>query len=174
MAAPPMPKLRREIGFLTAVARLEVGALFWPEGVLSLVVGGGGGAWVLSATKLAERDSLVGDSVEPIGVLMGVVFAAYALLVALLSDDYVKLLDEAEGGIAAFLHPFMFAAGLQVATMFLTLGYRASAAHLPSRIEHGAFVVWAVLLSFTLLDLVALARNVSMHGLMRARQMKSR
>lgn len=164
---------RRHAGFLAALGHSRLASLAWPEGVIALVFGLGGGIALLGPTSVDERLSLVGDGLNLLGVLLGVVFAAFALLIALFSDDYVRALDKVEGGVISFMRPFMLALGLQVTTVLLTLAYRAGAAHLPSKGEVGLFLCWAFLLTYVIADVVALGRTVTMHGLARARQLRS-
>jgi hypothetical protein len=163
-----MANSRRDVGYLHSIGRTPFGSLIWPEGVLALIVGVGGGAALVRWTGLAERIATVGDALGVLGVLLGVVFAAFALLIALFSDEYVQLLSKANDGVIAFLRPFMIAIGTQVLTIFVTIGYRATARHLPPTVEHAAFVVWAFLFSYVLFDVVALTRSVMLHGLHRA------
>ncbi len=147
---------------------MSLAALVWPEGVVALVIGLGGGTALLNSTTAPERIAIVGDSLSLLGVLLGIVFAAFALLIALFSEEYIRLLGKAEGGIMAFLRPFVVAIGWQVTTMFISIGYRAAATDLDSRAEVGVFLAWAFLFTFALADVVALTRNVTMHGLYRA------
>ena len=57
--------------------------------------------------------------------LLGLVFAAFSLLIALFSDDYIRLLSKAEDGVEAFLRPSTIAIGLQVTAIVAAIGYRA-------------------------------------------------
>ena len=164
-----MNEQRSQVGFLRSVGRTPIGQLLWPEGTIALVVGLGGGIALLNTMTAAERVQTVGDGLQLLGVLLGVVFAAFALLIALFSDEYVKLLTKAEGGVLVFLRPFIIAIGCQVTTLFLTVGYRASATDLDSRIEVGVFLAWAFLFAFSLADVVALGRSIMLHGIYRAR-----
>lgn len=111
---------------------------------------------------------VVGDGLALTGLLLGLVFAAFSLLIALLSDRYIRLLSKAEGGVAAFLRPYMIAIGLQVTSIFVAIGYRAAYPHMTYAVAATVFLVWAFLFAYVLVDIVALARNVTLHGLYRA------
>ena len=165
-----MPTSRRSVGFITSLSHMTLGSLLWPEGVLSAVIGLGGGGGILYLTRLSERISLVGSAFTVLGVLLGVVFAAFALLIALLSDEYIQILGHANDGVIAFFRPFIVAVGLQVTTIFVGLGYGAAAPHIPAGYEGAAFLIWAFLFSYVLIDVVALTRMITMHGMARARQ----
>jgi len=163
---------RHEAAFFTALWRSSLGSLLWPEGTAALVIGVGGGIALHHWVTVKDRVTIVGDSLVLVGALLGVVFAAFALLVALFSDEYVTLLDKAVGGIGAFLRPFILAIGLQVTTLLLSVTYVAIAKRVPPVAEFTLFLVWGFLFLYVLTDVVALTRNVLMHGLARAEQMK--
>ena len=165
-----MTSPRHEAAFLTALGHLKIRDILWPEGTLALVVGVGGTLALHHFVSLSVRISTVGDSLAMIGTLLGVVFAAFALLIALFSDAYVNLLQKAEGGIKSFLRPFIVAVGLQVTTLIVAIAYRAVAQRVPRTTEFILFVVWGFLFIYVLTDIVALTRNVMMHGLTRAAQ----
>lgn len=167
-----MNEQRRQVGFLGSIRRTPLGSLMWPEGTIAVVVGIGGGIALLNSTTASERVTTVGDGLQLLGVLLGVVFAAFALLIALFSDEYIRLLTKAEGGLIVFLRPFIIAIGCQVTTLFVTMGYRATATDLDSRIEVGVFLAWAFLFAFSLADVVSLGRSIMLHGLFRARQIE--
>lgn len=168
-----MAEQRRSVGFLHA-ANQNVGALLWPEGAIAIVLGLGGGTFLLANTSIANRSLLVADGLTSLGVLLGVVFAAFALVFSQLTDDYLSLLDKTPGGISAFLRPFVFAVGCQVITLFLAMAYRGAAAVIPSQLEVALFLAWAFLFVYSVVDVVALARNVSMHTLWRTELVRRR
>ena len=159
-----MGHLRSEIGFVGSIRRSTVGQLLWPEGTIALLLGLVGGSYLLSVLTVAERKGVVGDLLALTAALVGVVFAAFALPVALFSDTYVRLLSQAEGGVIAFFRPFMIAIGVLVTTILLAISYRAVATEVPSKVEVGAFLAVAVLGVYSLVDVIALARTVTMHG----------
>ena len=156
-----------------ALAATKFGKLLWPEGFVGMVVGVGGGIALLGSLTVGERVNLVGDTLAALGVLLGVVFAAFAVLIAFLSDSYLRLLNKAAGGIIVFLRPFMIAVGCQTTALLLAIAYRAAATDLESRVEVGLFLAWAFLFVFSVADVVALARNLSMHGVTRAEHVAS-
>jgi hypothetical protein len=164
-----MPSPRQSVGFFAALGQSTLRQLFWPEGVIAIVLGLGGGSLLVAFGTRVERVGAVGDGLLLVGVLLGVVFAAFSLLIALFSDAYIRLLAKVEGGVAAFLRPYILAIGFQVTTIFLAIGYRASVAHLPKGVDTAWFLTWAVLFSYAVADVVALTRNVTLHGLYRAR-----
>lgn len=73
----------------------------------AIVIGIGGGVALLARTTVGNRTSIAGDVLIVIGPLLGVVFGAFALVIALFSDSYLRLLNEVEDGVAAFLRPFL-------------------------------------------------------------------
>ncbi len=163
---------RHDAAFLTALAESKLGTLLWPEGTIATLVGVGGGVALHHYIALGDRVGLVGDSLVMVATMLGIVFAAYALLIALFSGEYVLLLSKAKDGVKAFLRPFMLAIGLQVITLMVALGYRATATTMPATAEFVVFLVWAFLFVYVMADIVALARNVTMHGLLRAEQIR--
>lgn len=161
-----MVSLRRRVGFLRSVGQTSVASLLWPEGTLALGLGLGGGGAIVYATSVTSRITIVGDGIAVVGLLVGVVFVALSVSVALFRDaEYAKLLQHAEGGLGAFLRPFMIAIGCEVLTLFVGIGYRGLATVLPESVEPGAFLLSATLFSYSLLDIVALTRNLIMHAL---------
>lgn len=167
-----MGQLRREVGFWSAVGRMHFRALVSAEIGGGIVLGVAGSLWMLRSATLAERSQLVGDFLPLVGALLGIVFAALALVVALLSDEYLKYLEEVGAGVLAFLSPFMFAVGLQVAVLIGSVAYRASAEALPPDAEAWCFGALTTLFAIAALDIVALARSIMMHGVARARTRK--
>jgi hypothetical protein len=163
---------RRDAAFLTALSESKLGDLLWPEGTIAAVAGIGGGVALHHFVTLSDRLGLVGDSLVMVATMLGIVFAAYALLIALFDREYVVLLAKAKDGVKAFLRPFMLAIGLQVITLMLALTYRVTASALPKTAEFVVFLVWAFLFVYVMADVVALARNVTMHGLLRAEQIR--
>lgn len=128
---------------------------------------------LVNATALRDRQAVAGDLLVVIGPLLGIVFAALALVVSFMSDRYLMLLHEhPEGGLRKFLAPFMVAVGLHVGTLILAVGYRAASGHLPAEaplLEQALFVALTFLFVWAVLDVVALARNVMAHAFTRAR-----
>jgi hypothetical protein len=154
-----------------AVARLgdyKIRDFVWPEGVFALFIGVGGAVLIVKGTKLAERLDVAGDVLTLAGALLAVVFTALALVVSIPSQDYIrKMAETPNGGILRFLDPFLVAVGTQVTIVLLGLAYKLAAAHVPKAVEHAAFYTLGFLLTFGLLDVVALARSLVRHGVNR-------
>lgn len=167
-----MGSLRREVGFWSAVGRMRFHALISAEIGGGIVIGVAGSLFMLRVTPLKDRVAMVGDYLPLVAALLGIVFAALALVVALLSDEYLKYLEDEGPGVLAFLSPFMFAIGVQVSVLLGAVVYRAGATHMSAGVEHWFFGALTTLFVIAALDVVALARSVMMHGLARARTRK--
>ncbi len=139
----------------------------WPEVAFGLA-GSGGAVALLGSTHRADRVSIAGDGLMTLGVLLGVVFAAFALLIALLDSTYVQLLNRTKSGVSNFMLPFLFALGCEIFTIILSIVYRASAEHLAKPLEAVLFPVWAFAFVYTLIDVYSLGKSVLIHGLHRA------
>jgi hypothetical protein len=167
-----MAKLRRRFGFWGAVGRLQLSDLVAPEILFGLALGGSG-AWLLvSRTTVTERVGSAGDYLALVAALLGVVFAGFALVISLMSDRYLRLLGPPDDGVVNFLSPFILATGLQVGTILGTVAYRAGAPYLPPKLEPWAFGAISVLFAISVLDVVALARSLMMHGVARAKDLE--
>lgn len=165
-----MGSLRREVGFWGSVGRLRLADLATVEILGGAVLGIAGAVLMVRTLDVGSRISVAGDYLQLVSALLGIVFAGLALVVALISENYLRLLNQGPNGILGFLSPFMIAIGLQVATVLAAVAYRASALKLSGRaVESWAFGVVTVLFVVAALDVVALARSVLMHGLARAR-----
>jgi hypothetical protein len=164
-----MSKMRRQVGFIASLGSTQLNQLLWPEGAVALVIGAGGGFCLVRCGTLPHRTEVVGEGLALVGLLLGIVFTTYSLLIAFFSDDYIKLLDNADDGIVSFLRPYISAIGLQIVAILLSIGYRASASQMPTSVEHSIFIVWSFLFVYTLVDTLALARNVAMHAITRAK-----
>ncbi|MCU1482932.1 MAG: hypothetical protein JWQ19_3718 [Subtercola sp.] len=164
-----MNKLRREVGFWGSVGRLKLSQLLSVEYVSSLLFGVGAAILLTMFGSLDSRISVAGDFLTIAPALVGVVFAGMALVVALMSDAYMRLLAESESGITGFLSPFMIALGIQVSTVVGAVGYRAFAPFMSSETEPWVFGALCVIFIASCLELVVLARNVFMHARLRTR-----
>jgi hypothetical protein len=162
--------LKPRLGFWYSLRRLNGEDIFSIELLAALLIGVGGGMALLTQSKVVDRVDIAGDFFVVIGPLLGVVFAAFALVIALMSDSYLLALNENRDGVAAFLRPFIVAVGVQVGALLFTIAYRASARFLPSKVEVGLFLVLCFLFVFSLLDVVALARAVLAHGITRGEE----
>jgi hypothetical protein len=146
--------------------------LLWPEGLPALAVGVGGAILVISNSELSDRTDLMGTIVGLAAALLAVVFTALAIMVALPAGSYLRALqrdDPGSDGMAGFLSPFLIAVGTQIAILFLALGYGLVSSHLSDTAEHLAFCLLGFLVAYGLLDVVALARSLVRHGILRAR-----
>ena len=159
-----------KLGFWHSLRRPDGEDILSGELFAALVIGIGGGTALLTQTKVADRVGIVADFFVVIGPLLGVVFAAFALVIALMSDSYLLALNENRKGVSAFLRPFIVSVGILVGALLLTVAYRASAKYLPSKVEVGVFLLLSFLFVFSLLDIVALARNVLAHGITRGEE----
>jgi hypothetical protein len=143
----------------------------WPETVFGLVIGAGGAALAIQSTDIATRVKIAAEVLPIAGVLLAVTFAALAFVVAIPSGSYLRLLAETQdGGMRNFLDPFLVAVGAQVGLVLLAFGYRIFAASVPSSIDHVAFAGLGFLVVFAILDIAALARQLVLHGILRARE----
>lgn len=165
-----MGKARREVGFWTAVRKTTIGQLLTFEIAGGALIGVAASWWLVTSTTRADRIRFVGDYLTLTPALLGVVFAALAMVVALMSEDYLRLLRESSGdGVVGFLRPFIFVIGLQVGALLSAVGFRAFAPLMPESAASWAFGVVTVLFVVSTLEVVALARSVVMHGMGRAR-----
>jgi MFS family permease len=167
-----MGKLRREFGFWRSLGRMQLRDLMAPEVVFGVLIGVGLSVALNFLASRAARAGVVGDYLPIAGALLGIVFAGFALVIALLSDDYLRWLEKTEAGVIGFLSPFMVSIGLQVATLIGAVIYLAIADHLPRTAAEWFFGVVSVLFFTAALDVVALARSVLMHGVARARRLQ--
>lgn len=138
------------------------------EGPLALTIGIVGGIALLHVTKVAERVAVAGDFLVIVGSLIGIVFAAFALVIAFLSESYLIQLERNPKGVRAFFAPFMVNVGIDVGLVIGTVAYRAAAEHFPHTFEKVYFVVLATLFVYALLNITALSRTVMAHGVTRA------
>jgi hypothetical protein len=164
-----MGELRRRVGFLASLGRLDLKQMATVELGGALVVGTAAGIYLVRHTHLQERVAIAGDILSLTSALLGVVFAALALVVGLLSETYLRLLNQERDGILAFLSPFMLATGIQVTAVIGAVFYRAFASLIPHGLEIWLFGGLMVAFLMGALAVVALARSVIMHGLARAR-----
>lgn len=158
---------RREFGFWKAVAKTEAGQLF-----------GGGFWWSLGAATATStglglvgtpdhRAELTADFLYVLAPLLGIVFAAFALVISLFSDNYLLALKANTKGVIAFLRPFILAIGIMVGSILAVLVYRSAAPYLLVQAEVALFGLASFGFIYSLLTVVALARNVLAHGVAR-------
>ena len=164
-----MGKLRRQVGFVTSVSKLTIGSVLWPEGASALLVGGGGAIALLQVSSLRTRLEVAADALVVLAPLLGVVVAGLTLVIVVSSDNYLRLLAKTNKDPIAFYRPFMVAIGIEIWTMLTIITYRAIAMKVASALEHYLFALVCVSFVFALLDIIAIARNVLMHTLVRSR-----
>ena len=164
-----MAELRRQVGFVPALVKVGARSLLWPEGFWALVVGGAGGVVLTRCSTLKVRLDVAADGLVVLAPLLGVVLAALTLVIVISSDEYTRFLGKASEGILGFYRPFIIAIGLEIWTILTIIGYRAVAQELPSIWERLVFCAMCILIVFTLLDILAIARNVLMHALTRSK-----
>jgi MFS family permease len=164
-----MGSLRRQYGFWGSLGRMQFRDLKAPEIVSGVLIGAGLAVTLAYVDNLAGRRAVSGDYLVISGALLGIVFAAFALVIALMSDAYLRWLEDNQSGIVPFLSPFMVSVGLQVGALLGAVLYRATASHMPGTAEKWFFGVISVLFFTAALDVVALARMVLLHGIARAR-----
>jgi len=169
-----MARLRREYGFWGSLGRMRLRDLATTEVAAGVLIGTGLAAALDNVSTQSARVAVAGDYLPIAGALLGIVFAGFALVIALMSDDYIRWLDETDGGVTSFLSPFMISVGLLVATLIGTVVYRAIAVQLPRTAELWFFGAISVLFFTAALDIVSLARSVMFHGVARARGLKIR
>jgi hypothetical protein len=169
-----MGKLRREFGFWGSLGRMHLSDLVTVEAVSGLLIGAGLAAALDNVATRSARIGVAGDYLALAGALLGIVFAGFALVIALMSDDYIRWLQETDSGVAGFLSPFMISVGLQIATLIGAVVYRAIADQLPRSAELWFFGVVSVLFFTAALDIIPLARSVLLHGVARARGLQVR
>jgi hypothetical protein len=162
---------RKKFGFWYIIVEYKKSHLAGKEGIVALVIGGGGGIEVLRLTSVIQRIAITGDFLTLISALVGVVLAGFALVVAFLSDSYTLQLQKNPKGVRAFFAPFMINIGTDVGLIIGVVAYRAVAASLPHIVERTSFVVLAVIFIFAALNITALTRTVMAHGVTRAELM---
>ncbi|MGN9803049.1 hypothetical protein [Micromonospora sp. L32] len=140
------------------------------EGLLAVLLGSTGAVLLILKASLDARVATAGDILTLGSALVGVIFAGFALVIALLSDRYLLLLEKSPNGTRAFLAPFMINIGVQVFVVILSVVYRAAAKSLPPPAEKVTFVALCILFLYAALNIVALARSVLAHGATRAEQ----
>ena len=169
-----MARLRREYGFWGSLGRMRLSDLATTEVGVGVLIGVGLATALDNVSTQSARVAVAGDFLPIAGALLGIVFAGFALVIALMSDDYIRWLEETDSGVTGFLSPFMISVGLLVATLIGTVVYRAIAVQLPRTAELWFFGIISVLFFTATLDIVSLARSVMFHGVARARGLKIR
>jgi hypothetical protein len=143
--------------------------LFHYEAIFACFIALGAGIPLAHLTNVSDRIAIAGDFLTLISAILGLLLAAFALVVAFFTESYTMLLQRYNPrGVRAFFSVFMINIGVDVGVVLLTIGYRAGANYLPSPVEKPAFVALAALFVYALLNVVAVTRNVMAHGVTRA------
>lgn len=143
----------------------------WPEATFGFVIGAGGAALAIQSTDTAARIGIAADVLALAGVLLAVTFAALAFVVAIPSGGYLRLLGEtSDVGMQKFLDPYLVAVGAQIGLILLAIGYRIFAESVSNSVDHIAFAALGFLFVFAILDIAALARQLVLHGVLRAQE----
>jgi hypothetical protein len=160
---------RRAFSFWRIVRERWGWRLFGYEALFAVIIATAAGIPIVHLTKVADRIAIAGDFLTLVSAVLGLLLAAFALVVAFFSESYTMLLQSANPkGVRAFFSVFMINIGVDVGVVIATIGYRAAASYLPSLVEKIAFVVLAALFIYAVLNVVAVSRNVMAHGVTRA------
>lgn len=164
-----MSSLRREVGFLKAVRETGLKSFMVPEGVLALLIACIATIWLCAEASVYDRLDVADASLRIIAPLLGVVLAALTFVISFASDDYLRHLKSSSSGVIAFYRPFIFAIGIEILTLILIVVYSAMAAKILAVLEYSIFGLMCFFVTYSILNVLAVARNVVMHALLRAR-----
>jgi MFS family permease len=159
---------KKHFGFWFNVRNSTVASLIGFEGVFGLVFAATATIGAHRFLDVKERVSIANDFLSTTTGLLGVVFAAFALVGALMSDGYTRILQRTKGRVNSFFSPFIIVIGAAVGTILSTICYKAIAEHVPASFELPLFWTSVFLFLYTLLNVVALSRNIFAHGVTRA------
>ena len=166
------------VGLWRSIRRTRRRDLVGPTTGGALLLGVGGGATLLARTEVPDRVEVAADCLFVLAPLLGLLFAAFAMVMALFTDNFVRWLhaNDVEGyrGVTSILEPFLAAIGLQVGTILLCICYRASASLVAHWVEGTAWLLLCFLLVFVLLDVVSLGRAMLFLGIARAHEVEER
>src|SRR5262245_53690124 len=112
---------RRDFGFWKNLNELDVGEAFGLEALIAGIIVDVGCIALLGRSNLVQRVTLAEDCLSLDEALLGVIFAAFALVVSLLSDRYLLFVQRQPNGARVFLRPFMVNIGLQVGIVIGTI-----------------------------------------------------
>jgi len=165
-----MGNLRRSVGFVASLGNTRIKSILWPEGTLALLLGLSSSSVAIKYLDLPLRLEAASDALRVLSSLLGMVLAGLMLVITISNDDYLKLLNRTSDGVLGFYRPFVLAIGIQILTILSLIAYRAMATDVTHSIEGWSFRLITVMFVFSLLDIVALARNLLMHAVTRAKQ----
>lgn len=163
-----MSDLRREVGFLKAVKMTGLRSFMLPEGLIALLMAGLATGLMCSLAAVSDRMDLALSALRIVAPLLGVVLAALTFVISFASDDYLRNLKSKSGGVLAFYRPFVFALGIEIIALILIIVYRALATHVIVGVECLVFAVMCFFVAYSVFNVLAVARNVVMHALLRA------
>ena len=163
-----MSSIRREAGFLRAVKATGIRSFMLPEGVLAFLLAGLGAGLLCTQASVSDRLEVAANSLRIIAPLLGVVLAALTFVISFASDDYLRRLKSTESGVIAFYRPFVFAIGIEIVTLILIVVYKTMANKMLEGAECTIFGIMCFFVAYSMLNVLAVARNVVMHALLRA------
>lgn len=156
-----------QFGFWYNLTSSPVGQLIGVEGTAGVVVSVTAAFLGHKFLNVEERITLANDLLGTATGILGVLFAAFAVVAALLSDSYSRFIQESTGRIHSFYSPFIIVIGVAIGAILSIISYKAFSKHLPLPWEITLFGVVVFLFSYTLLNILALARNMFAHGVTR-------
>jgi len=146
-----MGKLRREVGVWGSLSRPNLREYFSLEYISSVSIGVSITLLLVHFVTVDKRVGMAGDFLSISAALVGVVVAAMALVVSLMSDEFIQFLESTDSEeqpykfsfknskILNFLAPFMVVIAIQITTVLTTVFYRAFASIVPVIWEHWIF-----------------------------------
>ena len=140
-----------------------------PEGALALLVASVAALLLCTQASVLDRVEVAASSLRIIAPLLGVVLAALTFVVSFASDEYLRHLKATESGVIAFYRPFVFLIGIEILTLILIITYQAMATKTLAGVECSIFGAMCFLVAYSIFNVLAVARNVVMHALLRAR-----
>ena len=140
----------------------------FPEGVLALLMAGATTGLLCTQASVVDRVEIAASSLRIIAPLLGVVLASLTFVISFASDDYLRRLKSTKSGVIAFYRPFVFAIGIEILTLILIIAYKAVASRTLIGVECSVFGVMCFFVAYSILNILAVARNVVMHALLRS------
>ena len=167
-----MGKLRNDVSFRTAVRRLRPADFLSFEAMSSLALGIGLALTLFLRADVTARINLAGIYLAVLAALLAIVFAGLALVAALLSEAYLRLLRTSDSGLLSFFRPFVLAVGVQTGTLVSAVLYYGTGQYWSPAVEPWLFGIVSVFFFASCLEIVVLTRSVLMHALLRSRLSK--
>ena len=132
-----------------------------PEFIVSLFTGVVAAFLAKSELDTAARVDAVGHYLPVAAALLAIVFAAIAISVALATTRLLEEVEATERGIEGLMWPFIVGIGIQVASVVTTVSFLIVAPNVLVVIEEVWFGLSTGLMTWAVLDLVALGRQVA-------------